>query len=194
MNSEGPQLDKLLHRLSECPPEFLLVDVGKKAQSVDVVAIVCDTLRPLVPARPPELEAAALAKLRTHLPPQLTLLSIVCWMLCDEWFQTRPDLAPRFWTLFASDELSRLADLVRPDKFVSDPDRREEMVRTCLAQMGLRPQGETAIQAADRLTTLDSVERQRVLRATAAAERRAREIREAMARKQAQESASRYGE
>jgi hypothetical protein len=172
----------------------LQVAAGKKAESVDVVAIVCDTLRPLVAARPPELEAAALEKLRTRLSLQLTLISIVCWLLNDEWFQTRADLAPRFWKLFESDELSRLADLVRPDKFVGDPDRREELARTCLAQIGLRPQGESAIQAADRLTTLDSVERQRVLRATAAAERRAREIREAMARKQAQESASRYGE
>jgi hypothetical protein len=94
----------------------------------------------------------------------------------------------------SSNGWKRLVELVRPEKFISDPDRREELVRSCLAQCGLRPQGETQSQAADRLTTLDSAERDRVLRATAAAERRAREIREAMARKQAQESASRYGE
>ena len=46
----------------------------------------------------------------------------------------------------------------------------------------------------DRKGTLDSVERQRVLQETAEAERRAREVREALARKQALESASRYGE
>jgi hypothetical protein len=84
--------------------------------------------------------------------------------------------------------------LVQPSKFVHDADRREEWVRQCLAQLGLRPQGESAAQAADRLTMLDSSERDRVLRATATAERRAREIREAMALKKAQESASRYGE
>jgi hypothetical protein len=98
------------------------------------------------------------------------------------------------WKLLASSPWAHLAGLVRPDKFVSDPDRREELVRFCLAQLELRPLGETQSQAADRLTTLDSAERHRVLRATAAAERRAREVREAMARKQAQESASRYGE
>ncbi len=141
MNSEGPQLDKLLHRLSECPPEFLQVAAREKVESIDVVAIVCDTLRLLVPARPPELEAAALEKLRTRLPLQLTLISIVCWLLNDEWFHTRPDLAPLYWKLFATDELVGLADLVRPDKFLSDPDRREELVRTCLAQIGLRTQG-----------------------------------------------------
>ncbi len=46
----------------------------------------------------------------------------------------------------------------------------------------------------DRLNTLDSVERKRILEATLAAEKRAREVREAMARAKAQESASRYGE
>ena len=60
--------------------------------------------------------------------------------------------------------------------------------------MGLRPKGESIEQANDRRQTLDSVEREGILRATASAERRAREVREAMAKKQALESASRYGE
>jgi hypothetical protein len=41
---------------------------------------------------------------------------------------------------------------------------------------------------------LDSAERQRVLKAAAKAERRAQEIREAMARAAAQDAANRYGE
>jgi hypothetical protein len=68
------------------------------------------------------------------------------------------------------------------------------LARMCLAALGLRPMGETLEQAQDRMSTLDSTERQRLLRATAEAERRAREVREAMARKQALESASRFGE
>ena len=44
----------------------------------------------------------------------------------------------------------------------------------------------------DRLVTLSSSERQRVLRASRAAEERARAIREALARKAAQESADKY--
>jgi hypothetical protein len=194
MNTEGPHLEHLLHRLAECPPEFLEVAAGNWSEGVDIVAIVCDTLRNLTPNQPPELETTALAAVRSRSQPQLTLLSIVCWLLADEWFQSRPPLASQCWKLLVSDELAQLAELIKPEKFVGDPDRREELVRTCLAQLGLRPQGETMVQAADRLTTLDSAERQRVLRATATAERRAREIREAMARKQAQESASRYGE
>jgi hypothetical protein len=194
MNAAGPQLEPLLRRLAECPPEFLQVFDGATTDSVEVLAIVCDLLRSLSPADPPELETAHLEKLRQKPRPERTLISLACWLLADDWFLSRPQLAPLIWKLLVSDELGRLAALIRPDKFVGDSDRREELVRTCLAKLGLRPEGESAAQAADRLTTLDSAERDRVLRATAAAERRAREIREAMARKQAQEAASRYGE
>jgi hypothetical protein len=194
MKHEGPQLEPLLHRLAECPPEFLNAAAEKKSADVSVVAIVCDLMRPLMAPRPPELEGAALAEIRGRSPAELKLISVVCWLLRDEWFMAQAQLATAMWKLLSSNGWKRLVELVRPEKFISDPDRREELVRSCLAQCGLRPQGETQSQAADRLTTLDSAERDRVLRATAAAERRAREIREAMARKQAQESASRYGE
>ena len=187
MEQSAPQLEALLHRLAECPAEFL--DDG-----VHVVAIVCDTLRPITAPHPPELQREAIAEIQRRAAPELKLISVVCWLLADDWFRGQQQLAPAMWKLLTSDRWARLTKLVRPEKFVSDADRREELVRTCLAELGLRPQGETPAQAADRLTTLDSAERDRVLRATAAAERRAREVREAMARKQAQESASRYGE
>jgi hypothetical protein len=73
-------------------------------------------------------------------------------------------------------------------------DRREELVRVLLDSIDVRPAGETIEQSVDRKATLDSVERSKVMQATIAAEKRAREIREAMARKAALESASRYGE
>ncbi len=194
MKDEGPQLERLLHRLAGCPPEFLQVAAENKAAGVDVVAIVCDFMRPLIFPNPPELESAALAEIRRRSSAELAFTSIVCWLFSDEWFLAQPRLAPAMWKVLSSDRWRQLAGLIRADKFVSDADRREEMVRLCLDGLGLRPQGETPAQAADRLATLNSVERDRVLRETAAAERRARQIREAMARKKALESASRYGE
>ena len=77
-------------------------------------------------------------------------------------------------------------------KFVSDPDRREELARFALARLGFRPAGETLAQAQDRLTTLNSAERARVLRAARAAEERSRQIREALTRKAAEESADKW--
>jgi hypothetical protein len=48
-------------------------------------------------------------------------------------------------------------------RLVAGTDRREELARLCLRALGLRPAGETAAQAEDRLATLNSVERRRVL-------------------------------
>ena len=191
MTKEGPQLDALLHRLTDCPAEFL--EAGGKDATADTVAIVCDHMRRLTPDEPPEL-SPALAEIRGAPPALQTLLAILCWLLHDEWFLARPNLAPALWKLITSPGLARLSQLTKPTAFVLDADRREELVRFSLHALGLRPNGETVTQAADRLSSLDSSERDRVLRATAAAERRAREVREAMAQAKALESASRYGE
>jgi hypothetical protein len=78
------------------------------------------------------------------------------------------------------------------EKFVSDAERREELARFCLARLGFRPFGETKPQAEDRLTSLSAAERARVLQASRKAEARAREVREALARKAAEESADKY--
>lgn len=188
MNQEGPQLELLLRHLAECPPDFLQVG------AIDVVAVVCDLFRRIDPEHAPERNTKLLEELREVGQAQLALISITAWLLSERWFLAQPQLAPRIWKLLLSDHLQRLAALQKAEKFVSDPDRREELVRACLSHLGFRPRGETEKQAADRLTTLDSAERDRVLRATAAAERRAREVREAMARQKALESASRYGE
>lgn len=191
MKHEGPDLAGLLHRLAGCPAEFL--QAGTSEKGCDALAIICDQMRAMAPAEPPEL-SPMLAEVRTGSAARLTVVAIACWLLHDSWFLDRPELAPAMWNLLASSKLTKLATLVKPEAFVNDPDRREELTRLCLQLLGLRPRGESAAVAADRLTSLDSVERDRVLRGTAAAERRAREVRAAMAAAKAQESASRYGE
>ncbi len=54
--------------------------------------------------------------------------------------------------------LLKLCDLVSPALLVSDPDRREELVRLTIRYEPATG-GETVAQAMDRLNTLDSVER-----------------------------------
>ena len=83
--------------------------------------------------------------------------------------------------------------LVEPRLFVTDPDRREELARLCLDKIGLRPAGESATVARDRMTTLSSVERERVLTETREAQKRIQKIQEAMKRKKAQEAAPAWG-
>jgi hypothetical protein len=174
----------LLHRLANCPPDFLL-----GPGEINVTALACDHFRALGAAIPRTEQRRFLAELPSEAQ---RLVSIVLWLLRDDWLAARPQLAEATWKLLQSDALTQLAKLVRADALVNDPDRREELARLCLKGLGLRPEGESAAQAADRLTTLDSVERERVIRQTRKAEARAREIREAMARKRAEEAAARY--
>ena len=84
--------------------------------------------------------------------------------------------------------LDELAALVPPERFVDDPDRREELVRLVLAGLGLRPKGETEAIAADRLKALSSVERARVLRETQKQVEHARRVREELAKKKRAEA------
>jgi hypothetical protein len=180
----GPQLDRLLHRLANCPPDFLL-----GPNEINVTALACDHFRALgLPIPGPEQR-----RFLAELPSETQrLVSIVLWLLRDDWFLARPQLVEATWKFLQSDSLTQLAKLVRAEAIINDPDRREELVRLCLKGLGLCPEGESVEYAADRLTTLDSVERERVIRKTRKAEARAREIREAMARKRAEEAASRY--
>jgi hypothetical protein len=116
---------------------------------------------------------------------------LLCWLLADEWAETAKPTAGDLFELLGA-TASELATQAPAQKYLNDPDRREELARLALARLGLRPAGETLAQSQDRLTSISSTERARVVRASRAAEERAREVREALARKAAQESADKY--
>jgi hypothetical protein len=119
---------------------------------------------------------------------RLSIALLLSWLLSDEWFCQKNITARTLLELLAEGS-AQLAAQVPSTKFVTDPERREELARFSLARLGFRPEGETVPQAQDRLTSLSSAERARVLQASRAAEARARAIREALARKAAEESA-----
>ena len=192
MELEGPFLEGLMRRLSECPIEFL-GDPSADASvpgSIDVAAIVCDHFREMGTLFPASEAAAQLLPWTTpESINRLRLIAIATWLLHDDWFLSRADLGLPMQHLL-SEKLDGLASVVRAESFVTDSDRREELARTCLKHLGLRPRSETESQAADRLASLDSLERERILRDTAQAEKRAREVREMMARRAAAEAAA----
>jgi hypothetical protein len=190
VKDEGPLLETLTHRLAECPGEFLL-EPGEGdaiAGEIDVIAIVSDHLRALGDARPENDVTPALSS-RSVNANLLRLIAIVTWMLHDDWFLKRPDLATAQRELLL-EKLAPTAAVVDAKTIVTDPDRREELARVCLKHLGLRPKGETIAQATDRLTTLDSAERVRVVKETRRAEERARKVREMMAKRAAEEAAA----
>jgi len=212
MQHEGPILESLTRRLAETPEDFLAEPrVGRRGR-VQTAAVVGDLIRLLGGEAGPEQLTGFV---RRSAPPTLTserpeyanadplafaearlernrfgVTLILCWLLSDDWFrQVKPETGNVLRLL--DSEAAQLAAQVAARKFVTDADHREELA-VALARLGFRPAGETLAQAQDRLTTLNSTERARVLQAARAAEERARQIREALVRKAAEESADKW--
>lgn len=192
--TEGPPVEALTRRLLDTPRELLGDPLGAPGGQVAVAAVVSDLLRL---HGGPGLDTVTAAPFR--LPPDPAAITpesvnaLRC-VLVSAWVLAAPELL----ALGRRDEalallsggLAELAATVPSASLVSDPDRREELARRCLAALGLTPAGETEAQARDRLTTLDSAERARVLAATREAELRAEEVRQAMHAKAAAEAAA----
>ena len=98
-------------------------------------------------------------------------------------------------------ELNKQAALAQAEAFVKDDERREELARLCLKALDFIPQGESEVQAQDRLESISSVERKRLIEAShhvqeaarkrrALEEERARKVREEMERKAAEAAAA----
>lgn len=178
---EGPALSALLHRL-QYAPEFLVkgnVPDGFYALVHDVV-YACD----------PHFSAGLLQPF-TRPAEQCrwyATSALLAYVLGDELFCVL-DLNSADLVKVLSDSAQLLEQTGNNRLYIEDMDRREEFVRVLLHDLGLRPQGESEKQAEYRLQTVSSAERLRVVEAARVAEERARNIREALARKQAQEAA-----
>jgi hypothetical protein len=192
---DPPLVVALTHRLAECPGEFLDAPLTGGTGLIHVDAVVSDLMRfmggPMLTAQDTAVfrkGRGQVAAARNH----LQIVLVASWLLHDPWFADQRPLSDRLLELFANG-LTAVAAVVPAVQFVTDPDRREELVRLCLRGLGITPAGESPEEAADRLTALDSVERRRVAAAAKEAEERAARIREAMKKKEAEEAAARYG-
>lgn len=189
MKAEGPVLEQLTHRLAECPVEFLGGPLQGGKGVVHVDAVVNDLILDLG-GRPLERrEFERFAPSSKSERNRLRIVLIASWLLHHEAFcraGAHAESAQRWLT----GDFDGLPELVEAERFVSDPDRREELARLCLDALGLLPAGETDAQASDRLKTLSSVERNIVVQASRDQVRRARELREAMKKKAAEEAAA----
>jgi hypothetical protein len=192
MQRSGPPLPAILRRLAETPADFLDEPRIGRSGKVVVAALLADVLGELGLAADPRL----LARFRPDGgDPQdrnlFRLAMVAAWLLADEWLARETPSEIEVADLFLT-AIPELAPQVRADLYVTDPDRREELARTVLARLGFRPEGESEAEAADRLSMISAAERSRLLAASRAAEQRAREVREALARKAAQESADKW--
>ncbi|HOT30379.1 MAG TPA: hypothetical protein PLU72_19555 [Candidatus Ozemobacteraceae bacterium] len=191
---EGPSLELLLRRLAETPYWFLRTpgaDDGPEG-GVDLTAVLRDLLLDLG-CESPDTPALQVMKRVGGQTERGRIALVLAWLLHDGYFLERRGAFVDGALAVLREIPGRFTGVVRAERFVTEPDRREELARLSLKLLGLRPAGETDVQAADRLVSLDSVERANIVREARAAEKRAREIREAMARKAAEEAAATYG-
>lgn len=191
MNKSGPELEVLLRRLAETPAEFLAEPRIGESGAVHVAALVNDVLA-MHGARAPDATLARfIGRTAAADRNRLALSMIAAWLLADEWF-VQAGLAQPALLAVLDEAAGELATAAAAHKFVDDPDRREELARVALARLDYRPDGETVAQATDRLSSISGTERRRLLEASRAAEQRARAIREALAKKAAEESADKW--
>jgi hypothetical protein len=177
-------VSRLTRRLADTPTDFLADPV-----SVAVPAVVSDVL---LMAGGNALDATDAARFEVEEPRWRRTVLVTCWLVADPTLLACGPTAVTEW-LFAR-ELFTLSLLVDPVRFVRDPDRREELARLTLRALSLTPAGETSVQAADRLSTVDSMKRHEVLLAAKVAEERAAAVRKAMEEERAREAAARYSQ
>lgn len=191
MNDTGPILETLTHRLADIPMAFLAAPrIGAQGQ-LHTAALVNDLLAAHGTPAPLALLETFAVEDSPAARNWLALAAIVVWLLADDWFL---DAAiPQQQLIAVLDADARALAAVTPaHDFINDPDRREELARVLLARLGTRPAGETGAQAADRLTSISGIARKRMVEANRAATERARLVREALARKAAEEAADKW--
>lgn len=191
MSIEGPPLEDLTRRLAETPPPFLAEPrIGSRGQVV-VPALVGDLLsRHGYRPDPKQLERFAGTDAKSERNPRM-LTQILCWLLTDQALLSKFKVDALLTLLL--DEANALAEQIPAKEFVDSAERREELARLALRSAGLRPAGESKNVADDRWLGVSSRERARLASASRAAEERARQIREALTRKAAEESADKWG-
>ncbi len=197
MKISGPPLEALLRRLADTPAEWLHPPSTAGFEGLSVAALLSDYFDSLGLAPLSEPEVARFDAAKPKQSGWLSLSALILWLLhdahlqahCDE--KATPELR-RVLLNWLSGPLQQRAAHLNAESAVRTAQGREELSRQLLAGLGLRPDGETQAQAQARLQACDSIERARLVEAANAANERARKLREAMARKAAQEAAMKY--
>jgi hypothetical protein len=190
MTQPSPTLESLTRRLADVPADFL----GEPAQggggAVHTAALVRDVFEGLGVS----LDVADLAPFETIASSDRNarlLVALSLWVIASEAFGARKKDGAALLK-FLSEDVSALAKYAPALTYHAEGERREELIRLMLARTGRRPQGETEAVARDRLSSISGMERARLIAASRAAEQRARDIREALIKKAAEESADKW--
>jgi hypothetical protein len=191
MSEELPPLAEWLRWLSEMPPALRGAPEGFPQGVVRTFAVVADLFETLFGSLPERAFLAAFS-VRDKSPIERNRHAWVlaaCHVLWHPCLRGRTVSRGGVEKLLVQ-ELAGLAGVIPADALDREEERREELVRRVVRAAGLALPGERGREGEDRLRQLDSIERRRVLVAAAEREQRARQVREAMARKAAEEAAA----
>jgi hypothetical protein len=190
MKNEGPSLEILIRCLEDMPPDFLGNPAPDCESRLFTGALISDLFRQCGTM----LQIEKLKEYDLYGSPEdvnlSKLRSLTCWFLHHDSLKTFINEESLFQIMDVA--IPSLASEYPARKYSEDGERREELVRKILSCLSLRPAGETPAQAEDRLQSLDSGERKRMIAASRESEKRAREIREALAREAARRAADKY--
>jgi hypothetical protein len=186
-----PPLAELLRWLTDTPDAFRAEPAGRDRGEVSVPAVVADLFDTYFGEPPGDDLLAAFRPANTGKAERNRLRWVLaaCHLLWHPALRDRP-VDPAALSRLLVQDLATLASVAPADALQTDEERREELIRRTLSALGLLLPGESEKDAADRLAQVDSVERRRLLREAAEKEKRAREVREMMARRAAEEAAA----
>lgn len=176
----GPDITVLHHRMAEAPLYLIKPPVTHSQALVHDLVFRFDT----------DFDHTELLKFNLSVLqcPWYEITRLMIWLLAAPELADHNIMAVKLFSLL-SDTAKSLYGTSDQKLYINDVDRREEFIRVCLYELNLKPAGESDEMAIDRLMSVSSAERIKLVKAAQSAERRAREIRKAMARKKAREAA-----
>lgn len=184
---------ELVTYLRKCPDSFLKSSDLLLKDGLNSTALICDTYR---------IVSNDFLRTEFNIPTNTDLnlikdnhwlaIHISAWLLSHQDFKNKPLIADKLYD-FWFEELREAAAYVKFNEWINDDERAEEMVRLLLNCCEIIPNGENYDEAADKLSSLSSADRHKVLKQSYEAHERIMAIKREMAEKKAREAANTYG-
>lgn len=184
---------ELVTYLRKCPDSFLKPSVFFSKEGIESIALVCDTYRIVGNTfLKRDFNIPADASLKAITDNHWRAIHISAWLLCHSDFRNAPVIEDKLY-FFWFEELRNASAYVKFNDWIADDERAEEMVRLLLNCCEIIPNGENYDEAADKLSSINSADRHKVLKESYEAHERIMNIKREMAEKKAREAANTYG-
>ncbi|OXA75690.1 hypothetical protein SAMN05444397_11537 [Flavobacterium aquidurense] len=182
---------ELVTHLRKCPEAYLQSSDFFSTEGVNSIALVQDTYR-LVTNDFLRNDFNISSNLGTIDDNHWRAIHISTWLLSNPDFINNPVIEDKLYSFWFI-ELHKASAYVKCNEWINDDERAEEMVRLLLYCCEIIPFGENQDEAADKLSSLSSVERHKVLKQSYEAHERIMKIKREMEEQKAREAANTYG-